>query len=135
MENKNEYPGFIGGFKAGNISTNKSSLLTLTEQILKHLSKLKNDSISFTNSLLIENLEQAMTLLNNTLDINQTPNVLIDHYIKFGNLFKSIIHSGEKNIDKSSIKEITLKYLNIAKYTKDSRIDDIAIDIAKSIED
>lgn len=134
MENKSEYPGFIGGFKASNISTNKSSLVVLSEQISKQLTLIDNDIKENNDNVLKENIKQGISVMKSILDENISPTSLIELYIKFGNLFKSIISSSISNIPSPSKKEIIINYLNIAKYSKDTRIDHIAIDLAKTID-
>ncbi len=134
MDNLIQYPGFIKGFKASNISSNKSTLLILTEQIIANL-KAMNDAYEEKTSLQIKNnLHKAISLLDVVMHENISPILLIEQYIKFGNIVKFLINSSLYQHDHSILKDIVLDYLKVAKYTKDTRIDSLAIEIAKSFD-
>jgi hypothetical protein len=131
-QNKNKYPGFLDGLKASNIALNKTSLDEYSEQILNRIAIFKN-----TNNVpefIKDNLERGKIAIQISLDHESTPENIIHSYIKFGDIFKSVIPELKQYCDIIDIKDVAINYLQIAKYSTDSRIKDISIAIAKELE-
>lgn len=130
--NKNKHPGFIDGLKASNISTNKTSLTVSSEQIdniISLISKQNNSIESITT-----NAERLQKIIKETLEQGISAEELIQKYIKFGDTYKSaLLHLRVIN-DLDLLKEIAVNYLQIAKYTKDTRIKNLAVEIAEELE-
>jgi hypothetical protein len=129
---KQNYPGFIDGLKASNISINKASLSEYSEQILNILKSIR--STENLSVFLDESLKRAEHLIKNTLKEIIIPDELIVSYIKFGDIFKSISFELKKVCKLNDLRIVATNYLNIAKYTKDSRIKNLAIEIVKIMD-
>jgi hypothetical protein len=72
--------------------------------------------------------------IKSTVDQERTATELLQDYIKFGDLYKSISTDLYGKFDFAILKNIAINYLNIAKFTKDTRVKNLAIEIAKIIE-
>jgi len=129
---KNKYPGFIDGLKASNINSYKISLNVYSEQIESNISNIINsENISLSVQ---DNLHKALMTIKSTVDQERTATELLQDYIKFGDLYKSISTDLYGKFDFAILKNIAINYLNIAKFTKDTRVKNLAIEIAKIIE-
>jgi hypothetical protein len=128
--NKRNYPGFIDGLKASNIAINKTSLDEYAEQILARISTLKKDNFS---PILTENLKRSEQVLRSSLN-NDLADEIINYYIKFGDIFKSIIPELKTHLNIAEFKDIAINYLQIAKFSSDSRIKDLSISIAQEFD-
>jgi hypothetical protein len=129
--NKNKYPGFIDGLKASNIALNRTSLDEYSEQILLRIAKLLENKKTTDN--LKEQLIRGEQTLHSTLKNSSTDEV-INSYIKFGDIFKSIIPELKQLLLVVDFQDIVINYLQIAKYSTDGRIKDLSISIAKDLE-
>jgi hypothetical protein len=129
---KYKFPGFIDGLKASNITINKTSLMEYSEQILSVLNQRSIPTLD--NPLLRENLQRAENAIKYSLKDDISTDDLIQQYIKFGDIIKSYLPDLKSTFSKAHLKELTISYLKIAKYTKDSRITDLAISVAKDFE-
>lgn len=130
-DNKKKYPGFIDGLKASNISLNRTSLNEYSEQILSKILFLsKKDDLSL---ILKDHLKRSEQTIKDTLH-NEPPNEIINLYIKFGDIFYSILPQLKLKVDKKEFKDIAINYLQIAKFSSDSRIKDLSISIAKEFD-
>lgn len=132
MEKKNKYPGFLEGFKASNISVNMPSLASYSSQIKKQLSILEND-INASEEIK-DDIKKAISIIDETMEYSQSPNNIINSYIKFGTIFDDII-SDSNFANVVSIGKITLDYLNVARIAQDSRISDLALELGRKISD
>ncbi|MCX8525892.1 hypothetical protein OF897_18415 [Chryseobacterium formosus] len=120
METNIKYNNFIEDIKANNISSNISFLKTITQLIKDDLSKMQNDNVI--------KLREIIDMINK-LDDKQ----IIDEYISFGYYLKSILTKSFISENKEILKKITIQYLEIAKWTKDTRIKNLGFDIAKEL--
>lgn len=129
---KNKYPGFIDGLKASNINSYKISLNVYSEQIESNISNIINsDDLPVS---VLENLQKALITIKSTVDQEKAATELLQDYIKFGDLYKTISADLYGKFDFAILKNIAVNYLNIAKFTKDTRVKNLAIEIAKIIE-
>lgn len=131
--NRNKYPGFIDGLKASNISLNRTSLYEYSEQILSNIQFLLNSGIVIP-MILLDNLKRSEETIKNSLNIESTAEEIINIYIKFGDIYNSILPELKLYSDINVLKEIAVNYLQIAKYSTDSRIKILSISIAKYFE-
>lgn len=133
MKNQeNKLHSFIVGLKSSNIASNITSLNVYSELIkiqLEHIINMENIS-----PVLKENLNIALSTIMKTFDDQINSEVLINLYIKFGDIFKSSLSDLKEISDNKSIKEIAINYLTISKNTKDTRIQNIAISIAEELK-
>lgn len=129
----NKFPGFIEGLKSGNINTNIISLISYSERINKILIEIIDTAKGLSNTEIMA-LKDSSSVISETINEDYTPDELLRSYIKFGNIFKSISLSIKDKCNMDDLKIIAKNYLFIAKYTKDSRIKNLAISIAKDIE-
>ncbi len=127
-----ENSGFLGKFKASNISSNRSSLETLSSLIIDQI----DESIKLTQDfLLIQKLKDCKKIIKRSEDSDLNTEDLIEEYIKFGEVFKSLLISHINEFKHSNIEKIVLNYLSIARYLNDNRVNDLAVFMAKQVED
>lgn len=127
---KYKHQGFIDGLKANNISTNRSSLDIYSKQI-----EIICENIINANQLSVV-ATQTLQLGQETIrkiEEEKNPQDLINLYIKFGDVLKSITPMLKGNFS-DDLKMLVINYLNIARYTNDTRVYNIAIDIAADAE-
>lgn len=131
MESKDKkYLKLVEGLKSSNISSNIVSLHVSSEQIELLLNQIDKSSISIRLS---ENIKNSIDVIKKTTEDGLDTNTLINLYIKFGDIYRSMLC---ELLEKKSINEVSnigVQYLNIAKQTKDTRIKNIALSIAKEI--
>lgn len=120
MNTNVKYNNFIEDIKANNISSNIAFLKTSTDLIKKDLSKINENSF-----------EQLVELINTINTLNDKK--IVDEYISFGHYLKSILNDEIIEKHKETLKNITIQYLEIAKWTKDTRIKNLGFDIAKEL--
>jgi len=132
---KSEFAGFVKGMTAGNIASNLPTIDVYSDEIKTNLFKI---SSKFPASQ-IEEKTRIMRLydsLNNVTVNNLSPNDLISLFLRLGSEFKvffvKIPEELRQSFEKEN-KEIIYNYLSIAKIIKDSRIDSIGIELAKSL--
>lgn len=131
MESKDKkYLKLVEGLKSSNIASNMTSLNVSSEQIELSISHLGDDSDS---AVLKENFKNSIEVIRKTKENDIDANTLINLYIKFGDIFQSMLSELLKKKDIECINTIGIQYLNIAKQTKDARIKNIALSIAKAI--
>ena len=126
MESKEKkYSKFIGDLKSSNIASNITSLNFYSEQI-----KLLLDQIQPNDDTIVKtNLLDVKKAIDNTKNKDE----LIEYYIKFGDIYKSMLPDlkNEKNL--KYLKKIAIHYLDVAKLTKDDRIKNLAFTIADEL--
>jgi 23S rRNA maturation-related 3'-5' exoribonuclease YhaM len=129
MDKQDKYLNLITGLKSSNITSNIASLNTSSELIETFLSQ----SVEKINSdISKKNLNRSIEIIRQANNVQIDPNELINLYIKFGDIFKSVL-SDLKREKIEYLNNVAVQYLNIAKQTKDTRIKNIAIAIAKSL--
>ena len=125
METNDKYLNLITGLKSSNITSNIASLNTSSELIETYLNQVKA-AISDVSK---RNVDRSIEIVKQTKG-QTNPDELINLYIKFGDTFKSILPDLKKeNVE--NLNKIVIQYLNVAKQTKDTRIKNIAVAIAK----
>lgn len=131
MESKNKIlSSFIDGLKSSNIESNITSLNVYSEQIEMLLKQINDISHS---QILKYNIKKCIEAITKTYDDNLDADNLINKYIKFGDIFKSSLTDLKKSVNIKILKDIAINYLSIAKYTKDTRIKNIAVAIAEEL--
>jgi hypothetical protein len=130
METNDKYLTLITGLKSSNITSNIASLNTSSELIDTYLRQVeKAPAISEVSK---RNVERSIEIIKQAKNEQINPEELINLYIKFGDTFKSILPQLKKeNVE--NLNQIAVQYLNVAKQTKDTRIKNIAIPIAKEL--
>lgn len=131
MESKDKkYLKLVEGLKSSNISSNIVSLHVSSEQIELLLNQIDKSGISVRLS---ENLKNSIDVIKKTTEDGLDTNTLINMYIKFGDIYRSMLCELLEKKYINEVSNIGVQYLNIAKQTKDTRIKNIALSIAKEI--
>ncbi|MBK9249119.1 MAG: hypothetical protein IPM69_13650 [Ignavibacteria bacterium] len=131
--NEKKYSNFIGDLKSSNIASNITSLIFYSEQIGLLLAQI---TLQSANPILKSNLESSNNVISKTKNENENRNtdVLINDYIKFGDIFKSMLFEIERDdANLKILKKIAIHYIDIAKLTKDERIKILAFSIADEL--
>jgi aminopeptidase C len=127
MGTNDKYLNFITGLKSSNITSNITSLRTSSELIISYLEQIKKH-------LDIDLLNRSINVIKKIPEEQIDTDELVNLYIKFGDIFKSILPElKSKNENIEHLNKIAIQYLNVAKQTKDTRIKNIAIAIAREL--
>lgn len=128
MKNKT---GFLGKFKASNISSNRTSI----EALSKLISNLLNEGLNDINeeSLRLK-ADECKRIIDNILSENFETSELIEEFLRFGEVFKSILLSHLNSFNTALAEKIVMNYLSIARYLNDTRVNELAVFLAKQIE-
>jgi CTP synthase (UTP-ammonia lyase) len=126
-----KFPNFIGDLKSSNIASNITSLNFCSDQIGLLLEQLITPE---NNAIVATNLDNAKKTVAKTINSNSIE--LSDDYLKFGDVFKSILSDLKKSPDNlKHLKKIAIHYLDVAKLTKDDRIKNLAFKIADELSE
>lgn len=117
-----KYSRFIEDLKSSNIASNITSLNFYSEQIKLLLDQIKPDD----DTIVKANLLDAKKVIENTINKDE----LIEYYIKFGDIYKSMLPDLRNGANIKYLKKIAIHYLDVAKLTKDDRIKNLAFAIA-----
>jgi chaperonin cofactor prefoldin len=129
MESQDKYLKLITGLKASNITSNIASLNTSSELMETYLSVIKSSNISEVSK---KNIERSIDIVQQARSEQNSTDELINLYIKFGDIFKSELSELKKE-QSEYLNKIAVQYLTVAKQTKDTRIKNIAVAIAKEL--
>jgi hypothetical protein len=130
MEAKDKYVNLITGLKSSNITSNIASLNTSSELIETYLNQTQENAD--VSDVLKKNVDRCVEIIRQAKDEQISPDNLINLYIKFGYIFRSILPELKKK-NMGYLNQIAVQYLNVAKQTKDTRIKNIAVAIAKEL--
>lgn len=122
MENKkSNLAGFIYGMQAGNIASNRMKLEVYINHILSFLKEEKK----------MLSIIQTINRILDILKVDSPDLDIVDWVIKLGE--ELMLAMSSNNIDIESQKECALAYLKIAKILEDTRVNNLAISMAKYI--
>jgi hypothetical protein len=127
-----KFLNFIGDLKASNIASNITSLMFYSDQIRLLLDQI---TVSNDNPVVENNLKESKDVINKTKDSISVGSTLTDNYIKFGDIFKSMLLDLKETNNLKYLQRIAIHYLDIAKLTKDERIKNLAFVISDELSE